>query len=616
MVLNIIALVLVLGITFYHSLFGLFSGLINVFCSIVAVVIAFGFLGPVNELLTAQGLHPGYTEASALVGLFVVSLAVLRYLADTLLRGNVRLPMYVDWVGGGLCGLINAQLTVGVLVLGLLLLPFGGRLMMYSRYVRDADNQRDDRGLVEFRRANIWVRSDDFTIGLVKLLSAGSLQGGNVATEAAPDRSFASVYPDYPQWVFWTGNTVQSESTPAPLRDKDGDGFKNGLTLRAWWKEPGGVAAQYSAERPERNRDRPWEAEKVFQPEADRELLGMRLALERSSSDRGQNQAGHRFRPTMIRVVGTTRGQPQQYFPRVIGGAPPLRDGKPDPGFTSQFRVVDIDSNLFVATSPAVVDAFFEVPRDFEPWFVEYRRHARAEVTGEPAKARPEADAPARPTTDGEGEETAEAPQPETVGQRTGIAGFMSTVVREQSGARRELPVRVSQVAVAGNVETSATELVSGRLAGDVASLRATPGAAALTEFAVPEGREMLQIRFRPYQAQSLIGQVFNFAARTINTYNAVDDVSRQYPLVGYYAVIQRGGQEYLELFYTGGPETPEGISYRGLLDFQNISPQELTASANRAEVGLLFLVPRGVRIVKIANQRGEGIEGIDFAVP
>ena len=127
MVLNGIALVLVLGITFYHSLFGLFSGLINVVCSILAVMIAFGFLGPVNELLTGQGLHPGYTEASALVGLFVVSLATLRYLADTLLRGNVRLPMYVDWIGGGLCGLINAQLAVGVLVLGLLLLPFGGR---------------------------------------------------------------------------------------------------------------------------------------------------------------------------------------------------------------------------------------------------------------------------------------------------------------------------------------------------------------------------------------------------------------------------------------------------------------------------------------------------------
>ncbi len=59
MILNIIALVLILGITFMHSIFGLFSGLINVFCAIAAAVVALGCFEAVNDLVTSEmGLHP------------------------------------------------------------------------------------------------------------------------------------------------------------------------------------------------------------------------------------------------------------------------------------------------------------------------------------------------------------------------------------------------------------------------------------------------------------------------------------------------------------------------------------------------------------------------------
>ena len=39
MVLNIMAVLVILGITFMHSLFGAFSGLIDLFCAIVAMVV-------------------------------------------------------------------------------------------------------------------------------------------------------------------------------------------------------------------------------------------------------------------------------------------------------------------------------------------------------------------------------------------------------------------------------------------------------------------------------------------------------------------------------------------------------------------------------------------------
>ena len=190
-----------------------------------------------NIYLVGQGLHPAYSEPAAFVGLFVVSLALLRYLADTFLRGNVRLPDMADWVGGGLLGFVNAQIAIGVLMIGLLMLPFGGRLMMYSRYSRDAKDRTDQTtGFVKFHRSNIgfFLMPDEFTVGLFNLLAGGSLHGGNIVDEAHPERTFKSVYPDFTEWVFWSGNTVQHESSPSVYKDDAGDGFERGLSVESW----------------------------------------------------------------------------------------------------------------------------------------------------------------------------------------------------------------------------------------------------------------------------------------------------------------------------------------------------------------------------------------------
>ena len=75
MILNVFALIFVLGITFIHSMFGLFSGIINVLCSITALAVAFGFYEVVDNLVTEQfQLPPQYTGAASLVVLFVLTL--------------------------------------------------------------------------------------------------------------------------------------------------------------------------------------------------------------------------------------------------------------------------------------------------------------------------------------------------------------------------------------------------------------------------------------------------------------------------------------------------------------------------------------------------------------
>ncbi|MGE3181340.1 MAG: hypothetical protein AB7N71_06900, partial [Phycisphaerae bacterium] len=227
MIINIAALVFVLGVTFLNSIYGLFSGIINLFCAIVAMAISYAFFDFGVETLTknVSFISPNFGAPLVLAGTFAVSLLVLRLIADKLVRGNVRLPLWMDWVGGGACGFVIAQIAVGTLMLGFLMLPFGERVAMFQRVERDELNPSTK--VMNFKYGTLWTKSDQFVSGFFQMLSGGSLKGST---------QFATVYPEFPRWVSWTGNTVQPESWAAPSRSgKSGDGFKEGIAVESWW---------------------------------------------------------------------------------------------------------------------------------------------------------------------------------------------------------------------------------------------------------------------------------------------------------------------------------------------------------------------------------------------
>lgn len=587
MALNICALLLVVGITFMNSIFGLFSGLINAFCAIIAAVVALGYSEALNDLITKQtGLHPSYSEPVCLIVLFIITLIALRMAVDRGIRGNVRLPMYLDWGGGAAAGIVIGQICVGILLLGVMMLPFGGRVMQYQRYERDEDNDVDDRGYVEFRRNSIWLRSDEFTTGLVNLLSNGSLRGKT---------PLASVYPDYPEWVSWSGNTVQPESITAPSRVK-GDGFETGLRVAMWWEPKGSVEGRYRKEVPTRTSPDPQYMRTTYTPEARMKLIAVQLEMDQSSADRaGKESPYHRFRPTMIRVVGDVNEEPRHYAARLLGGA--------DPRIGDALRITDVDNNFAIpAGAKTVVNAYFEVDEEFRPHFVEYRRHARAAVPREPADQPPdEALAAAAAASAG--------PQRGS-GTRRGTTGFIRALVQPY-GDIDGLPFRMSAARVRGGTDVTVEgELfVSGRIAGDRERLEASEDEATVRKFKRPAGFRICQVHYQPYKAQTLVGDVFNYAARTANQYWAYDNEGNRYPLVGYFAIVPRRGGPYLELFFAGGKDDPLSITFGRMLDFKHIEPRELTQE--EAELGLLFLVPPGKTIREITNQKGDGVSGL-----
>jgi len=615
MVLNILALLFVLGIIFVHSMFGLYSGIINLFCSVVALAVALGYFEVLNELVTSQlGQYPSYTEPICLALLFVITLLILRVVADRFIRRNVRVPAYLDWAGGAACGFVVAQICVGVMALSFLMLPWGGQVLMFARYQRDPENRtyrdaldisperrkQDDR--VAFVRSDLWLRSDAFAVGLFNLLSRGSLRA---------DTAFADVYPDFPEWIFWSGNTIQPESLTAPIRDEKGDGFKNGLSVETWWEQTAPLPAEvlrYRKQKPSRETKSPPYAPFEYKlsdgqhpgrPKS--KLLGVRLLLNKNSADRDKQSTYHRFRPSMIRLVGDVvlpdgSRQPRQYIPDILGGV--------DPNIGDNLRVVDLDNNLGVpAGGQTPVDAYFEVDEQFTPRFVEYRRHARAPLTAGKRAAEPPAERLLASGSGGPGADKASGP-----------ARFIDAVNRQASGQRDRLPfvMRLDKLRTSLDVELEGQLFASGRLAGDRGSFEAPENEANkhVSRFKVPEDQRMFQLQTKPRKAKSLPGQAMNFVGSVTNQYYVYDSSGERYPLVGYYAIVNKGGRDYVELVYL-----PDDPSFRQMLDFRDGSVRNELQEQENAVLGLIFLVPPGREIVAVESAGGRIDFGVTFPI-
>jgi hypothetical protein len=504
MILNIVALFLTIAITFMHSIFGFFSGVVNLCCTIFAAVVALAFFEPVSALINAQfGGYPGYTEAIVVCLLFVVALIALRMAADNGIRGNVRVPMYMDWGGAALFGFLNAQIIVGMLLISTFLLPLGGRVMGFERYERDPDrNHPDHPELANFQRNSLWLRPDDMTVWIVKTLTGGSMRGST---------PLAAAYPDFADWAFFTTNTVQWESSPAVPRGSKRDGAKRGIAVISWWEQSEPVLGRYRKEVPSKDRPQPPMTQVTFKPAAGKKLLVVQMALKPDAADYERTRGIHLFRPTMLRVVGDSRGAPQHYPARIVSNVDSLIEG--------HARLADLDTNFSAEAGGGDVEAevYFEVDEDFVPRFIEYRRAARASLAPRDV-AQLESESGRRPREARDlrlGSAAAEVATREPTGR--GVMRFVDAI-EFPSGGVRGLPQELSlqRVRSAGG-EVEGEALKSVRISGERSRLAPEFEAPSVKEFYQPEGYHICQIRMKPSKARTIVGQVFHFVARTVN---------------------------------------------------------------------------------------------------
>lgn len=189
MVLILAAIAMVLAIAFFQVIQGLFGALIMAILTILSACVAFEFYEPLASAFAAGGF-PAYGNGIALGVIFLLTLLALRVGSDLLIRGNVVTGVWIDRIAGGVVGVLTGTVIVGMLLICLQMLPFGETVLTYRPFGPTLQRQQSVPLL----------HPDEFTLGLVEMLSGGSLKS---------DRDFAAANPNLLLDAFAARNTAE-----------------------------------------------------------------------------------------------------------------------------------------------------------------------------------------------------------------------------------------------------------------------------------------------------------------------------------------------------------------------------------------------------------------------
>jgi hypothetical protein len=144
MIFNLVILLLLLGIAYYHWIEGLFSSVISMVLAIVASMLAVGL----HETIIVNylgGRMADYAHGLVTAGIFSIVYIGGRVAFDMLVPGNVRVPFLMDKIGGAACGLVAAIFSLGTLALSVQMMPFYSSIMFFDRF-ESLEPGNDGRG--------------------------------------------------------------------------------------------------------------------------------------------------------------------------------------------------------------------------------------------------------------------------------------------------------------------------------------------------------------------------------------------------------------------------------------------------------------------------------------
>lgn len=625
MILSIILLGLILGVAVAQAKQGFFSAAIMTVLTLCCCAGAVGMHDFVAINYVAPYWRPEFAHGVALGVLFGVPLLLIRVAFDKLIKRSCLLPSLVDRAGAGACGLVTSLVVVGMMAVCLQMIPFGpAGFCGFSRVPAITLAQATGKDAPPFSAdapdRELWLMPDRFA------MAAASLMSGGVFSDQKP---FYSDYPDYIRTVGWAGaaplgvsryakpksiNIVSTDVAPAVYRETPGTATGKDKT-----------AATYEA----------------IDVKGGREFRVIRVALTNAARDTKNTNT---FTLRQFRLVGRGAGNglPEQHHPIAMQqeaeGESVNRHVRFIKGKAGDIPV--LDEPVLPRDSNEQVEIVFELPKGFEPSYLEYKRAARVAVSfaapapreaatgetpppasgaGQPAAAPAAAPTPTSPTTErtrrrgdpstptgnpGTGETVPNAGRGGNVRGATALAG--------QSGFSEKLPVDMKAFRRLKDTQIERSALVNGHLVGEFdqqASGTETP----VTKFEVPSDKRLLQLHTQKLQAKSTLGHAMTFATETVQSYSVVDDQGRQFPVVGKYGVADVNGTRTIEIQYF--PEQTQLVG--GFGKFDKIKNDDLKGDY---EFVLLFLVDPGSRIVSFSTggsaNRADDLKGENLVSP
>ncbi len=608
------AIVLILAMTFYQGLTGLFSAVITCILTVLSAALAFGLHEDLYLSFLADR-NPDRGAGIALVSIFVIALLLLRNLYDRLITGNLHFPVMVDRIGGGVFGFVTSMIIVGILATGTQMLGFPASFLGFSRFVLlddggnevslEPQNEREtlrdvlnrvDLSRARFRRRSLWLNPDGFTVALVSHLSSHALAGTTPLTD---------VYPDFLGRLQRGRYNPFGQARIAVPPDS--------LQLVATWKLPENRvpdSCRIFARVREKDKATGKMMVRLKHVPFDRQAapLYLRLSVDAKARDDGQLL---RFSTEQIRLVGRQgKGGPVvEYFPWAIS------DENLDP--QPLVLVGPAEGHVLKARIGSQFDVVFLIPgeRDFEPLFVEYKMTARAaldpvKLIPKPLPALRSPDARSRKGGTARGEPDPEAADDSNPGERrqsrppsrrqdrvSGVGPAREARFSDELPFARPL---TSYSARDAELRGQALEggYVMAELGGDGEPLDGDKQ--PISRLAVPPNMRLLQLSVEKLRAESWLGNIYSVASDNLPVNSLKDADGREYPPVGAYAIAVVDGKQVFELRYFN--ETERNANAR-LPKFQRIRKEHLGPGRDYIFV-FLFHLPPGSRPQTLSTGR------------
>jgi hypothetical protein len=209
MVFSIAVILLVGAIAYFHYVQGFFSATLSTIITVISAVLTLSYQEKVVNLF--NGKFPDVSTALVLCVMFAIIYTILRVIFDSLIPGNVRVPVILDKAGAGVMGIIAGIFAMGIFVIAAESLPFGPSIGGYTRY--QLNDRRDVQLPTSRQNVDLYVyntlKSDTFTpddksalilpvddmlVNIVSHLSDGGSLAGSV--------NFTQVHPAYLDELF------------------------------------------------------------------------------------------------------------------------------------------------------------------------------------------------------------------------------------------------------------------------------------------------------------------------------------------------------------------------------------------------------------------------------
>jgi hypothetical protein len=544
--LNLLVLLMLMLITFFQSLQGLFGALLLLVLSVISAVVAFGFYEDLYKGLLAQAL-PGEGQAVALMVLFLVTLLVLRLIADFGIKGVVTFPQKLDRLGGAVLGFFVAMVMTGTTVTAIQMLPTDQQVLGFQRYQVTGNNKLTTQG--------VWFGVDRFAVSL-----AGTILDGSLAHRNPREGIFEDLHPD----LLADLDARRSAGVPYPSAPGSVS-----LKIQHVWSPDRVLAADGKTQ---------------LNPEAGGKFLAVQAAISG-----GLPPA---FTPVQMRLVGTRSSRIQEFI---------LRAASKDTDVP-----VEVEPLTAYQMRPGTLNLVYEISSTVNPWYLTFNSQGFAEITEKQLKEEtaPTLNAPADAEAPKADAKSKPAAAPATPQVKNPAGRTHGADVTDQPMVSEDWPegLAVASNELAGGPEVAGTRLKDGHIVLDMAKTTKMKITGTVSRFDVPKGQKLVQVPLHRVAPGSLAGQAIDFAVKTLQQqWVLLDDAGQQYIPVGAVAIAKVGGTDTLEIQYHVAQENV--VAGHTLTKWRKITDQDLKTQPN-AKLVFLYLVPPGKHIVSFDTGR------------